>query len=87
MNYQILLSKQVQKFLKTQEKKVLVQVKECFEKMSNNPHDPMLDTKVLSGMENVYRLRIRRMRFLYTFLEDTIVILIFKAGYRGGIYK
>lgn len=87
MSYQILLSKQVQKFLKTQEKKVILQVQEILEKLAKNPYDKGLDIQALSEVPQGYRLRIRNMRFLYTFLDNKIVILVFKGGYRGDIYK
>jgi mRNA interferase RelE/StbE len=85
--WEIKLHKQVLNFLKQhKEKDFLKRVDSAFEKLSQNPYHPELDIKKLVGSEDDYRLRIGKYRFIYTVLEDKILIYIYKAGNRGDIY-
>ena len=56
--------------------------------MEDNPLDSTLDIKPLFGIPwRHYRLRIGKYRFLYEIREDEILIYIYDAGSRGGIYR
>ena len=50
--------------------------------------DPYPDgVKKLSGSDNIFRLRIRNFRILYTVVKRKLIILILKIGNRKDIYK
>ena len=85
--YELKFHKQVIKFLQNQPLNFRRKVFEQFEIIKNNPFDNNLDIKELKGMENKYRLRISKYRFIYSIENDILLIEIIKAGSRGDIYK
>jgi mRNA interferase RelE/StbE len=97
MSYEIELHKRVEKFLRKQDKAFLQRVDSVFEKLSKNPLNfKELDIKHLEGGNNDYRLRIGKYRFIYTIIENKLVIYIienklviyiYDGGSRGDIYK
>lgn len=53
-----------------------------------NPYlHPQLDIKQLKGVENVYRLRIGKIRIVYEIRDNELVVLVISVGSRGDIYK
>jgi mRNA-degrading endonuclease RelE of RelBE toxin-antitoxin system len=58
-----------------------------FDKLCEDPfHHPELDIKKLVNMECDYRLRVGQFRFFYTVFETKIVLYVYRADSRGGIY-
>ena len=56
--------------------------------MEVNPLDSTLDIKPLSWIAGKhYRLRMGKYRFLFEIIEDEVLVYLYDAGSRGGIYK
>ncbi len=86
--YQIILEKNVQKFLEKHKwEDLIVKFTESLRILTLEPYENNLDIKVLVWLPNTYRLRIWKYRFLYEILEEKIIINFFDAGSRWDIYK
>jgi mRNA interferase RelE/StbE len=46
----------------------------------------LFDVKKLAGTENAFRIRIGKIRIVYTILWKDKVILISRIGFRGRVY-
>ncbi|MBU0668057.1 type II toxin-antitoxin system RelE/ParE family toxin [Patescibacteria group bacterium] len=78
---------QVQKFLKKQNREFLINFQDKLTILCRNPMTRTLDIKPLIGLKACYRLRIGKYRFLYEIRPAEAMIIFFKAGARGDIYK
>lgn len=84
--YQIEYSKSVKKFFKHHPELI----RRFFEKakiLEKDPFDKSLDVKKYHGIENCYRLRVGKYRFLYEIIEHKLVIYMYGADSRGDVYK
>jgi len=64
MQYKIVIEKDVVKFLK-KHNEILWKFKLCVSHISQDPLTDFCDTKKLKWLEDTYRLRIGKRRFLY----------------------
>lgn len=88
MTYEILISKDVRKFLEKKDTKFIQKVDTIFEKLKTNPFNhPELDLKKMVNSQNDYRIRIGKYRFLYSVIGSKLIIYIYKADSRGSVYK
>ncbi len=86
--YQIILEKQVQKFLEKHRGQQLVhQFQKALKFLTLSPYQNTLDIKRIVNLPYVYRLRIWEYRFIYEIIDQTIVIDFFYAGARGDVYN
>jgi len=85
--YKVLFSTQSSKYIKNLPAKIQKEVLLQFRIISENPFLNQLDIKKLKGVEKHYRLRISKYRFLYTILDNEIIVYCYKAGSRGDVYK
>lgn len=51
------------------------------------PKNPLLDVKKLQGKTDHYRLRVGKYRFLFTVIDERILVYFYDLGSRGDIYK
>jgi mRNA interferase RelE/StbE len=88
MSYRIELHKRVERFLRKQDRTFLKRVDFVFTKLSENPLNfRELDIKQLEGGSNDYRIRVGKYRFIYTIIEDKLIVYIYDGGSRGDVYK
>ncbi len=89
MNYEIKFSKTFAKQLDRLNTTVLKRFYGELEQLQHNPYpsNEQLDTKKLKGTTEQYRLRVGKYRFLYTIVEEQVLIYFYAAGSRGDIYK
>lgn len=88
MTFELHISKEVKKFLGKHDKKFIERVNKVFARLRENPYNhPELDLKKLVNMGNDYRVRVGKYRFLYTVVESKILVFVYRADSRGGIYK
>lgn len=88
MIFELHVSKEVKKFLNKRDKKFIERVNKVFTGLRENPYNhPELDIKKLVNMENDYRVRVGKYRFLYTVIESKILIFVYRGDSRGSIYK
>ena len=86
--YRIILHKKVTKFLKTRSAKEQNLIIGKLNQLKQNPKsNTALDIKKMKGLENVFRLRIGKIRIIYQVLDNELLVLIITAGTRGDIYK
>ncbi len=86
--YTVLLSKKVIKFLHSLPSKQQKTIKSKFELLRSDPfHHSKLDLKKMKSKDELYRLRIGRIRFIYELDKEKVIILVFAGGKRGDIYK
>ncbi|WP_410520702.1 type II toxin-antitoxin system RelE family toxin [Candidatus Tisiphia endosymbiont of Dioctria rufipes] len=52
-----------------------------------NPKIPNLGIKKLSGMDDLYRLRVGDYRVIYKIQHNILLILVLKIGHRKDIYN
>lgn len=78
------ISTQAQKFILSLPSKQRTRIREAVEKLLRGDFAG-LDVKKLAPHPRDYRLRIGTVRIL--FHADASLLFIFKAGYRGGVYK
>jgi mRNA interferase RelE/StbE len=51
------------------------------------PTNAQVDVKKLQAQTNQYRLRVGKYRFLYTIINEKVVVYFYDLGSRGDIYK
>jgi len=44
-------------------------------------------TRKLSGYDDVYRVRVRHYRILYSVSGSTLIVVILKIGHRRNVYR
>jgi len=68
---------------------VIKRLFEDLKKIVDNPFptNTLVDIKKLQGKKDQYRLRVGKYRFLFTIIEDRILIYFYDLGSRGDIYK
>lgn len=81
MNYKIELTKKSRKFIKEQPRNQQERILKAIYKL------PQGDIKSLSGVKDVYRLRIGDYRVIYEINNDILLITVVDIGNRGQIYK
>ncbi|MFW6246398.1 MAG: type II toxin-antitoxin system RelE family toxin [Tangfeifania sp.] len=86
--YKVILNKKVIKFLQKRSDSEKKLIKRKIELLQQNPiKNENLDIKQLKGVENVYRLRIGKIRMVYQVMNDKLIVILFSAGMRGDVYK
>ena len=81
MTYKIKIEKSPQKFIDNQDK---VQQKRIYKAIYALPNG---DVKKMQSKEELYRLRVGEIRFVYKIIDDEILINVIDADNRGDIYK
>jgi mRNA interferase RelE/StbE len=87
MMYQVEYSKRLEKFLDRIDNRLFARFERARLKLQENPYRRDLDIKKMRGHANDYRLRIGKYRFLYTIIENRLLIYMYKADTRGDVYK
>jgi len=85
--YKIVFQKQVSKFINTRTPKERIRIAEALSELGNSPFENSLDIKKLKGSSDRYRLRLGKYRFLYTIIQEQILIYFYKADTRGDVYR
>ncbi len=86
--YKVIIHKKAKKFLKSRcnEEHKLISAKVVL--LKENPFNHKeLDIKKLKGIDNVFRLRIGKIRIVYQVFKDELLVLIIAAKTRSNIYK
>lgn len=81
MNYQIVIEKRAQKFIRKQPKPQQERLLRAIAQL------PAGDTKALKGNEGLFRLRVGTFRIIYAVDNSRLVIAVIDAGNRGQIYQ
>ncbi len=73
MTYEVYLTRNANKSLKSLEDEMRERVKNALIKLENFPHE--LDVKKLKGTKNKYRVRVGNIRILIELQKDVIVVI------------
>ncbi len=85
--YRVELSKHAEKFLRSQPMRIKTSVAKKLLVLAENPDASHLDTKKMQGVDDIFRLRVGKIRVLYRRYDSQLLILVIEIGYRGDIYK
>lgn len=86
--YSLKIHKRAVRFFKSRSNSERKLIKVKLDLLVENPYShPQLDIKRLKGIEEVFRLRIGKIRIIYLVRNSELLILIISAGTRGDIYK
>jgi len=85
--YKVEINKKVTKFLRKHHIWLSRKFENALKLLQENPYRNDLDIKKLKRCENDYRLRIGKYRFLYSVIEHSLLIYVYKADIRGDVYK
>jgi mRNA interferase RelE/StbE len=86
--YRLILHKNVIKFLQSRSSGEKFLISKRLDLLKDNPYNhPELDIKKIKGIDDIFRLRVGRIRILYTVKESELLILVMVAALRGDIYK
>ncbi len=85
--YRVELAKQAEKFLHKQSANIKTAIVNKLLVLADNPNSSVLDIKKMHGAEDVFRLRVGKIRVLYRRYDAELLILVIEIGYRGDIYK
>jgi mRNA interferase RelE/StbE len=84
-SYEIEISRTAEKQLK---KLLPVNQRRVARVMLNLGDDPYpRGSRKLSGYEDVFRIRVRRYRILYSVSKRVLIIIVLKIGHRKDIYR
>lgn len=83
--YQIEVAPAAQRQLKKFSPKIRHLIIKKLEDLSHNPRP--IGIKKLSGIENLYRIRVGDFRIIYSIDDKILLILVVKIGDRKEIYK
>ncbi len=85
MAYSVDLSKQAERQLCQLSRETQKRIKFHIDALANVPR-PHGVTK-LTGVDNVYRIRIGEYRVLYEIHDDVLVVLVIRIGHRREVYR
>lgn len=86
MTYTLMIHKDADKVLRKMDRPTRYRVAEKIQALGDNPDDPALDIKPLTGTDR-YRMRLGDWRVIFDRLETVKVIAIEKIRPRGDVYK
>ncbi len=87
ISYKLVIKKAAKKFM-LKNKREGLKFYQAFMEISNDKSNCLrYDVKKLRGKENSYRLRIGKIRAIFSVFDDKLIIIIFDIGSRGDIYK
>ncbi len=81
IQYQILIEKRAQKFIKKLPKQDKLRLLKAIMGL------PKGDIKLMQGHDEYFRLRVGDYRVIYTLDNGNLIICVIDAGNRGDIYK
>lgn len=87
--FEIEFSKHFVKLLDKVPNNVIKRFYDDLKSISENPlpTNPLTDVKKLQGKNDHYRLRVGKYRFLFTIIDEKVLVYFYDLGSRGDIYK
>lgn len=84
--YKIILRKDVEKYIKKQDKATRLRLRNALLDLAVNPYlSP--DVKPLKGGEYLFRKRVGDFRIIFSVEDEELYILVIKISSRGDVYK
>jgi len=85
MKYKIFIKKSAKFELTKLNRKIQIKIASIIDSLKDNPLPNKW--KKLKGRENIYRIRYRNLRIIYSIKKQELIIEIIKIGKRNYIYK
>ena len=83
--YEIQLKREPEKFIRKQSGKIQIQIVSALRKLRKDPRSRQ--AKKLSGLDELYRIRVGDYRIVYTIREKRLLILVVRIAHRKDVYK
>jgi len=64
---------------------VQIRLEEKIDKLAKDPRPNGVEK--LSGLENIYRIRIGKYRVIYNIQDEVLIVLVVKIGHRKEVYR
>lgn len=85
--YHIEYDRQASLFLRRAPRKIVAIIKLKLEQLSENPLSAHSNVKLLQGSSRDYRIRIGKIRVVYTPDTNAQTLIVWKIAFRGSVYK
>ena len=85
MKFKIFIKKSAKSELVLLDRKIQSKIASIIDSLKDNPIPDKC--KKLKGKENIYRIRYRNYRIIYSLDKQELIIEILKIGKRGAVYK
>jgi mRNA interferase RelE/StbE len=85
--YQVKFTKSARKEFERLPDKIQDRVVEALFLLAENPFSKLLRIKKLSGVDELYRIRIGDYRLVYTVEADELILILIKIGHRREVYR
>ena len=82
--YNIIFSKQADKFFDKQSKDICNRILSKVNKLSTEPHPS--GSKKIEGSDDLYRIRVGDYRVIYKVVDNELIVLVLKVGHRQNVY-
>jgi len=83
--YKIELKREPEKFIRKQSRKIRIQLISALRKLQKDPRPRQ--AKKLSGLDELYRIRVGDYRIVYTIRNKILIILVLRIAHRKDVYK
>jgi len=83
--YKIELKREPEKFIRKQSRKIQIQLISALRKLQKDPRPRQ--AKKLSGLDELYRIRVGNYRIVYTIRNKILIILVLRIAHRKDVYK
>jgi mRNA interferase RelE/StbE len=84
-NYKVFISKTAEKALCSIPSNDCLRLIKATKSLASNPYPT--GCRKLTGMENVFRIRVGPYRIIYEIIQKTISVTILKIGHRKDVYR
>ena len=84
--YKLIFDRNVERFLKKQDKEVRLRIRTALLELAENPYRAT-QVKRLAGRDRQFRKRVGDYRVIYEIVDQQLVILVLKVSGRGSAYQ
>ncbi len=85
MSYQIEFSRQADRQFRNLPSQIQQRLKSRIDSLAATPRP--YGSEKLSGADQLYRIRVRDYRIVYTVKDDRLLVLVVKVGHRREVYR
>jgi mRNA interferase RelE/StbE len=85
MAYNVILKPRAEKAFAVLSKMLQARILETLEQLTTNPRPN--GVKKLSGVDNLYRLRVGDYRIVYALNDEQLLVLVVKIAHRREVYR
>jgi mRNA interferase RelE/StbE len=83
--YEVRLKRTAERLLRKLPREVQVRVARRLDALAHDPRPSGCEK--LSGIQNLFRIRVGDYRIVYEIADDVLVVLVITIGHRGDVYR